>query len=409
MKYNIKVLLLLLSAIIFLVPSNLFIKIAVDQAYVNGLLVDYLIPKFYLSDIFIIILLLLWLIKVIKNKTQVSFKKENWAIYFLLPIFIVRQLLTPYPLAAVWYVLKIAELSLLFLFLNKHQPLLKKPLIYFTIVSTIIFQSSLAIWQFLTQKTFLGFRFFGEPNLANSIGLTKDMWWHTGRVLPYATTPHPNILGGILAIFSLFLITNNQNKILTSFCVSLALIIIVLTQSISALSILISGLLLLALKPHYQQVANFKKKMTIGLIVMFFIMPVLINLASKLSTADSLARRDYLQNAALEMLRENLIFGVGLNQFAARVEEYSSSKEVVRFVQPVHHVGMLWVAETGLLGIILLLIIGKKINWGKATLPLLILLPIISLDHYLLTQQSGMLLFVLQLNHIGRWSRYSWS
>lgn len=409
MKYNIKVLLLLLSAIIFLVPSNLFIKIAVDQAYVNGLLVDYLIPKFYLSDIFIIILLLLWLIKVIKNKTQVSFKKENWAIYFLLPIFIVRQLLTPYPLAAVWYVLKIAEFILLFLFLNKHQPLLKKPLIYYTIVSTIIFQSSLAIWQFLTQKTFLGFKFFGEPNLANSIGLTKDMWWHTGRVLPYATTPHPNILGGILAIFSLFLMTNNQNKILTSFCVSLALIIIVLTQSISALSMLIMGLLLLALKPDYQQVTNFKKKMTIGLIVIFFIMPVLINLASKLSTADSLNRRDYLQNAALEMLRENLIFGVGLNQFAARVEEYSSSKEVVRFVQPVHHVGMLWVAETGLLGIILLLIISKKTNWGKATLPLLILLPIISLDHYLLTQQSGMLLFVLQLNHIGRWSRYRWS
>lgn len=388
----------LIYLIIFLIPTNLFLKINSSNAYVNGLLVDYLIPKFYVSDIPIILLLSLWLIEVIKNKQKIISKTSNLFLpSILVSLIIIRQIFSPYPLAAAWYLLKLTEVGLLTWFLIAHKQLLQKPLIYLTITLTIIFQSSLALWQFITQKSLFGFIFFGEPNLSNSIGLAKDVWWHTGRVLPYATTTHPNVLGGILAIYSLFIIIQAHNKILTTLTILLAVMVIVLTQSISALASLTIGILLLIFKSHYQQIAHISNKLLISFGIIVITLPLLINLAVNLSKIDSFTRRSYLQNSAMKMFLDNPISGVGLNQFTTRVEEYSDTQEVIRFVQPVHHIGLLWLAETGMLGILLIWFLGKKLNIRKIILPLLILVPIITLDHYLLTQQSGLLLITLTI------------
>ncbi len=398
MKYNINVLkqvsfnkiyIYLISLIIFLIPSNLFFKINYSSAYVNGLLVDYLIPKFYVSDIPILLLLLLWLIKVIKNKQKVITEASN--LFFpsiLISLIIVRQIFVSYPLASIWYLLQLIEIGFLGWFLTTHKKLLQKTLVHHAILITIWFQSILAIWQFALQKSFLNYSFLGETNLSNSIGLAKDMWWHTGRVLPYSTTAHPNILGGILAIFSLLLIAQQKrNKILTTITVLLAIVIIVITQSISAGVTLFVGLILITKKQ-----INLKSLTIIGALL-FVITPILINLTSKkLNQFYSLTRRSYLQNASIDMFLNNPIAGVGLNQFTSEVEKYSDTPEIVRFVQPVHHIGLLWLTETGVLGILFIWSLRKKINIKKIILPLLILLPIAVLDHYLLTQQSGLLL-----------------
>jgi O-antigen ligase len=386
----------LICSIVFLIPSNLFLRLNTSSAYVNGLLVDYLIPKLYLSDIFILILLLLWLIKVINNKKKLVLKSSQlYPLSILVSLIVVRQIFTPYPLAAAWYLFKLIEIGLLVWFLSTHKKLLKKSIIYFTLIFTILFQSSLALWQFLTQRSLLGFTFFGEPNLSNSIGLVKDIWWNTGRVLPYATTAHPNILGGVLAIFNLTLIKlvlsteKKWLKVLTSLTIILATLVIVLTQSISAILTLIIGSILITRKK-----IDFTMSLFCGTIF-FILTPLLIGLAAAhLKNDDSLTRRAYLQTAALNITLDKPILGSGLNQFTARVEEYSDNQEIVRFVQPVHHVGLLWLTETGLLGILLIWALNKKLRIKKIVLPLLILLPIATLDHYLLTQQTGLLLFI---------------
>jgi hypothetical protein len=95
------------------------------------------------------------------------------------------------------------------------------------------------------------------------------------------------------------------------------------------------------------------------------------------------------------MLDSQPLVGVGLNQFTSRVEQYTQIREVVRFVQPVHHLGLLWLAETGLLGLMFLLWVLLEIKNKKLILPILILLPIAVLDHYLLTQNQGLLLGVV--------------
>lgn len=386
--------------IIFLIPSNLFLKLNYSGAYVNGLLVDYLIPKIYLNDIFIFTLLVLWLIEVVlvkKNKLKTTIFKPYFS-SILISLIIIRQIFAPYPLSAAWYLLKLIEVGLLGWFLAIHKKLLRKPIISYAIIAASWFQSLLAIFQFFTQKSLLSYKFLGEPQLSNSIGLAKDVWWNTGRVLPYSTTAHPNILGGILAIFSLILISwfsKAQNKWiqkLTIFTILLAIFAIILTQSISAGLTLIIGSIFITAKKLNQ------KLLVIGGIILFIITPIFIHFSSQeLTQNDSLIRRSYLQTAAINMFVNNPILGVGLNQFTSRVEEYSNTQEIVRFVQPVHHVGLLWLAETGLLGLGILAWIIVKNKLKKIIIPLLILLPLATLDHYLLTQQAGLLLMTLTI------------
>ena len=82
----------LFGLIIFLIPSNLFFKVLESSAYVNGLLIDYLIPKLYLSDLVIFALFSWWVIdhqKTILKKFKKTIKKvvllskKNKLIFFL--------------------------------------------------------------------------------------------------------------------------------------------------------------------------------------------------------------------------------------------------------------------------------------------------------------------------------------
>ena len=136
----------LVCLIIFLIPTNLFFKINPSSAYVNGLLVDYLIPKLYISDIPIILLLSLWSIEVIKNKQKIITRTSSLFLpSILISLIIIRQIFTPYPLAAAWYLLKLTEVGLLIWFLITHKKILQKSSIYLTTIFTILFQSSLSL------------------------------------------------------------------------------------------------------------------------------------------------------------------------------------------------------------------------------------------------------------------------
>src|SRR3989338_5993842 len=128
---------------IFLIPTNLAYHFISNDAFVNGILVDYLIPKLYLSDLPILLLLLLWLIKsyTVKNvadksrdifssfKTQSSENKKKSVAdlaaqiifpYLLFLSLFITALASPHPLAGMWYFLKLLELSLFFLWIKFH-------------------------------------------------------------------------------------------------------------------------------------------------------------------------------------------------------------------------------------------------------------------------------------------------
>jgi len=417
---------LLFALIIFTLPSNLFFKFGESYAYVNGLQIDYLIPKFYLSDIFILLILLVWLFSQLHffhiNQIPSQIKKslnsiidpieKNPILASLALIFITRQLLTIHPLASVWYLVKILEFSLLGIFIYKHRHLLllrnfKKTILLATFF-TLIFQSLLAIYQTYTQTSLFGYLFFGEPNLINYIGLAKHTIGGVEKILPYGTTAHPNILGGILAIyliFAIYYLLKNSKKSLSRFAIILTILIpsyaLYLTHSVSAWATFGVGIFLITAKKMLPKFKISSPQKTLFLSLSFILLtPLLINFFTPAHPKNpSLYRRIYLSDTALQMFEKSPFFGVGLNNFTTRVEKYSRTKEVARFAQPVHNIGWLFLSEVGLLGaIILLILIYKLPKKSQLVTPFLILLPIAALDHYLLTTQSGLLLLTLMLS-----------
>lgn len=392
----------LVAILLFLVPSNLFLKFSVSSGYVSGLLVDYLLPKLYLSDLIIFGLFLLWAGENIFSKTKIQLPKirSNWLVLSLLLAILVKQFSVLYPLAAGWYVLKMIEFVGLFFFLSSHRKIFSSFKIQISLIATIIFQSLVAFWQWFTQASLFSWKFLGEPNLSHSIGLNKDVFFQTGRVLPYGTTAHPNILAGILAVFIFLLLHSHKKydfnwlKYLSFLSIILGCITILLTQSVSGVIALLLGVVF-----PYRKI-NFKKmKLSKIFWGIFLLTPVFIKVGAHYFDSPSFLRRDFLQTAAVRMIKTHPLTGVGLNQFTAKVEYFSSNPEIVRFVQPVHHLGLLWIAETGLLGGILLVVLLRKNKHAFAQfMPIMIiLLPIMVLDHYLLTQQSGVLMGVIAL------------
>lgn len=94
-------------------------------------------------------------------------------------------------------------MGLLGLFLFSHPKILTSKITHLTLVGTLLFQSLLAIFQFHTQRSFSNYLFLGETNLANYSGLAKGVFDGAEKILPYGTTAHPNILGGVLVVFGL--------------------------------------------------------------------------------------------------------------------------------------------------------------------------------------------------------------
>ena len=121
---------LLLQLTVFLIPTNLSYHWISKEAYVRGLLVDYLIPKLYLSDIPVLMLLLLWLVSRTK-KLVAGWKRQFtvtehifstvklWLIQYgwLLIIAVIllwRSVDSERPMAAIWLWLKLVQWGLFF-------------------------------------------------------------------------------------------------------------------------------------------------------------------------------------------------------------------------------------------------------------------------------------------------------
>jgi len=384
--------LFLLFFVIFTLFLNLFYKISLDGAFVQGLLVDYLIPKFYLAEIFLIPLLIISLSNLKKPKLNTGF-------CFLLLLLLLRQLSSNGALAAFTHLIHLLEIFLFFSVL-KHDPLFQtkkaEKFMGSGLLAVITFQSLLAIYQFISQKSLLAYQFFGETNLQDLANISRAQFFFGERLLPYGTLAHPNILAGVVVILSILIFnkSNNANWLKILLTVN-ALMIVFLTQSMSAL--LTIGLFL-----GYLLIDKLKnKKLVIFLIYYFFLLFLPYLLSHNFVTTfdnNSIKRRVVLNQASLEMFQENPLFGVGINNFTLNIEKYlpsAGSGEIVRFVQPVHHLLFLILAEGGLLLLLILFLLIRQSQIDKFYQKTMILLAIASLDHYFLTQFSGLGLLAL--------------
>lgn len=391
----------LVGMLIFLIPSNLFLKFAENSGYVNGLLVDYLLPKLYLSD-FPILAIIIWSLFIIKPRLRVQ-KKRLWLLAGIVAmILLIRQFFSPYPLASLWFFGKLCEMILLTISITSLKKNVKKSWIFVALLLTLGFQNFVSIIQFLTQKSLANYWFFGEANLSHYSGVAKASFNGAEKILPYGTSAHPNILGGVLVFFLVlsFLLAGRGIERKAWLVMSIpTLLLLLLTQSLSAWLMMASAVILLALpKKNWVNVApKIPLIAAITLLISLILFQVSVPL---LQNQWSWQRRATLQKTAISFFTSYPLLGTGLNTNAALNEKTFSKGEIIRFAQPTHHLPLLWLSETGLLGIAVI-IVGMRI-WQIKDAPILwlMMLPLVYLDHYLLTLQTGLLLLVFLLSFV---------
>lgn len=381
--------------IIFL-PTQLARHFWPDWALVAGRRVDYLSPTFYLTDITIFATVLLWIF------SPQKLRRFPVPILVCICLFVIGNIYSSLsPLVSFYKWLRVLEFAAFGWYIAKTKPSFH--LLTLVLCIPIFYSSLLAIAQFLFQHSIGGvWWFLGERTFDSATpGIARVNWcWSIAAcrelLRPYATFPHPNVLGGFLAVGlpMVFIIAlshdrmSRSKKIFLYITFLLGLIALILTFSrsawiVGALGILFSLIL--------------KRKSTWVLLVAVCIGLACIPYIRTLTPAsESVSVRQNLNRAAFALWKSYPLFGTGLGTFIMELPRISSSRDLF-FLQPVHNVYLLLLSETGIIGFGfsmwgLYMILKKNFSIG-----LVVLLLLGYVDHYPLTLQQGQLLLTLLL------------
>lgn len=355
----------LISVLSFLLPTQLGLHINSLSTFVYGFKIDYLTPTIYLTDLIAILIIVTSLLKI-------KFSRKTIVVgifYLLFAVLNISFSLNYIPALYKW--LKLTEFVLLgvMIYKNKKFDVVKhfiKPLSY-----SIVLVCVLGILQFVNKGSIGGiFYYLGERSLRFSDPNVSPY--------PYATFSHPNSFAGFLLIFQILFIKYKNKFNNKHFWLVTALVVlnIILANSLNVFMVI--GILLLL---------NFKNNL--------FNSFVFIDYSQRFIT-----HRLELIKAAFLMIKENLLIGVGLNNFIPLLPSVSNTFLNSWELQPVHNIYILVLAEMGILGLLSLGLIFYGV-FNLYNFPLLAILITGLSDHYWLTLQQNMLLFtyVLAINY----------
>lgn len=383
---------LLVGAVLFSIPSNLFVILWDSNAFAGGLRIDYLMVRLYLS----MALVLLSTTALVLSSARIELKLTSTVGGVLLGLLIARQIDTPIPAVSLWHAATIGSIFCWSLLLARSRILLQSwvPSVLF---GTQIFQVGVGVVQFLTGTSVWGYYLLGEPNLETGYGLAKAQILGGERVLAYGTTAHPNVLAGTLVIGAMLIWTHQHSSTrLRQLAGILAGIGVLITQSLSgAGALLLAGALFRTPRRYQALVSKLAALAVMGIIVAALSLHQ--HLPEPLASHDSIERRVALSEAALRQWSTQPMRGVGLSMSTESIERFTP-KSADRFVQPPHAVPLVWLSETGILGVMTLLILllpYRRHIWTKNPVLLAGMTPLLLWDHYLLTLTTGLLLLGL--------------
>ena len=406
-------------------PLNLGKHFILRQSYVNGVLVDYLIPTIYLSDLLIWLLFLsslLTLYRLRPSPRDLLIKLKNYTPIFIFLFFLLPSVLVASSkMAAAYKFFKYLEFSFLGILIAEkfNKDLAEKSFKFLTL--GVVFQSALAILQWLKQGYIFGYLPLGESLISPHSPFALVNLLGSMKLRVYGTFPHPNILGGYLSISLTIIISylfikfishrcyydsnhSSKGKLLFFLSIALGAASLFLTFSRSAWFVFLLGLLLVLIL--FRKYIG-RKTFLISLVLLFSVLLFPLFSVSKTLVGDnslSISRRLELTAASFSMFKDFPLSGVGLNNFTVRLEDYKFIVGVTRFIQPAHNIYLLVLSESGLLGLtgflILILAAFRKAYRSRMNrLGIVILVSLLQLlflglfDHYLLTLQQGMLIF----------------
>ncbi|KKU30514.1 MAG: hypothetical protein UX44_C0020G0002 [candidate division WWE3 bacterium GW2011_GWA1_46_21] len=193
----------LFFVLVLLLPVNLAKHFIYPGAYIDGILVDYLIPTLYLTDLLIAAIATIWLFEKRKVPAGVVKLFVPFALFVgLSVVFSVRPISSLFVYAQMLAHIFIAVYAAAEIDAEKD---------FYTLVKITgvlaILLGALVLAQWAKQgAVFNNYAFFGEqPYSAATLGIAKQALFDKAYVLPYATFRHPNALGGFLSVVLVWL------------------------------------------------------------------------------------------------------------------------------------------------------------------------------------------------------------
>ncbi|KKS33185.1 MAG: hypothetical protein UU93_C0001G0016 [Candidatus Amesbacteria bacterium GW2011_GWA2_42_12] len=395
---------MLLFLLVLLLPSQLSHHFWPSWSLINGIRSDYLSPTLYLTDLIILGLMIFSSITFRKNTTSVlratpSYLGGGRGVVLIILITL-NIFFSTNPQASIYKWIRVYEYYWLFKYLvnNIRYSVFS---VRFGLSLAVVWTSFLAWSQFIIQHSIGGLWYWlGERTFSvSTLGISRIFLgfgnWELGFVLrPYATMPHPNALAGFLLVGGLLILSITprpplnlrggvrRTEVIYWLAVLSAFLTIPLTFSKSAILIEI-GLIIFWLVRKYSK-----------LLLVLFIVPMVLYFYLP-SSPDSIPERIVLNQKAVETIKSNPVFGVGLGNSVSLLPSLR---------QPTHNVFLLLMVELGLPVILAIgywsIAVGKKLlrtkNYELITIALVVLATGM-VDHYWITLHQNILLLVVLL------------
>jgi len=289
--------------------------------------------------------------------------------------------------------------------------------------AALALQILVGFWQFGAQSTAflqpLGLAWPGalDPSMrgVSVVALPDGARW----LRAYGTFPHPNLLGGFTLAFlagpaALFLLHPRRPRwSVALFAAGVSLLVLTFSRSAWA-GLAAAGLVLFFHRHKFER----KSLLVLALAGVFGVFAVVAPLnelifiragASQVATETfSNDARAWLIQSALGIIRDYPVFGIGAGTY---IVEYARRAPYGYLIEPVHNLPLLVMAELGIVGALLFIVLGVILIWKilRAKRPervlfsamLAGLLATSMFDHYLWTLAPGRMLLGLAL---GLWA-----
>lgn len=369
----------------FLLPSQLGKHFFLPFSFASGIRIDYMAPTLYMTD-----LLALLLIAFRFRDALEKFRRKQ-VILLLILVALSGAFAVSIPLFLYRYLKLIEVIALISVFKNGF-PRFEKQVVAGLALSVFL-QAPLAIGQLLTRHSLQGaWYLLGERAMTLSTpSIAKASLMGNEILRPYGSFSHPNSMAGFfLLVFAFFLLNGRIKNLYLKYAVLGASSLIILFSF--SKNAIIAYLLITAW-------GMFRKKIKcrICLISALFVPLVLASvfLMAKTDPA-SFEKRFTLIAQSLRIIAHDPLTGTGLGNYLLASQTFPM-KYPYFFLQPVHNIFLLLMAETGIPAFLAgLYFLWKRVGsylrepiaigvWGAVALTGMS-------DHYWITLQQNMLL-----------------
>ena len=369
---------------------------------------DYYAPAIYLTDILVITLLMVFVLRTVLIKgVSISIKPYKLMTLGILAILITANIYySLLPILSLMKWLKIFELTMIVLYLRRRSTFNAKRLLVMPLLCSVVAFGVIGIFQFYYQRSIGGlFYILGERSFsADTIGIALVNIFGIERLRMYSTFPHPNALAGYAGVVAMLLLISYRKIIKSSkmlFWISITILGIVLFLTFSktaCVSIVVVGCMYLLLKMNQRLFKKTTKILFLTIVTLSFLFSIISLPVINEGKYKTVSERITLANVAGKTFSENIITGVGMNGYIVQLSQTNISTNIRWLLQPVHNIYLLMLSEMGLLLFIAVVFASYRVltmtieTRSLLIFPYLFILITGTLDHYWLTIQQNQLI-----------------